>query len=70
MDADQREATQAPSSALSAVQALARQALAKLHPELTFLGVGLVGLYLTLEQLQVPLNPREAFEASAPLHGG
>ncbi len=39
---------------------------AKLHPELTFLGVGLVGLYLTLEQLQVPLDPRQAFEASAP----
>jgi hypothetical protein len=42
---------------------------AKLHPELTFLGVGLVGLYLTLEQLQVPLDPRRAFEASAPLRG-
>jgi hypothetical protein len=38
----------------------------KLHPELAFLGVGLVGLYLTLESLQVPLNPRRAFEASAP----
>jgi len=43
---------------------------AKLHPELTFLGVGLVGLYLTLEQLQVPLNPRQAFEANAPLRDG
>ena len=43
---------------------------AKLHPELTFLGVGLVGLYLTLEQLDVPLNARQAFEASAPLGGG
>lgn len=43
---------------------------AKLHPELTFLGVGLVGLYLTLEQLQVPLNPRRAFEANAPLRDG
>jgi hypothetical protein len=43
---------------------------AKLHPELTFLGVGLVGLYLTLEQLDVPLNARRAFEASAPLRGG
>ncbi|HYQ30160.1 MAG TPA: hypothetical protein VER04_23180 [Polyangiaceae bacterium] len=42
---------------------------AKLHPELTFLGVGLVGLYLTLEQLQVPLNARRAFEKSAPLRG-
>ncbi len=37
---------------------------AKLHPELTFLGVGLVGLYLTLEQLQIPLNARRAFESS------
>ncbi|MES1185707.1 MAG: hypothetical protein ABUL60_17980 [Myxococcales bacterium] len=43
---------------------------AKLHPELTFLGVGLVGLYLTLEQLQVPLDPRRAFEANAPGGGG
>lgn len=43
---------------------------AKLHPELTFLGVALVGLYLTLEQLQVPLCPRQAFEASFPLRGG
>lgn len=38
---------------------------AKLHPDLTFLGVGLVGLYLTLEQLAVPLDPRRAFLASA-----
>lgn len=43
---------------------------AKLHPELTFLGVGLVGLYLTLEQLDVPLDARHAFEASAALRGG
>jgi hypothetical protein len=43
---------------------------AKLHPELTFLGVGLVGLYLTLEHLQVPLDPRRAFEGSFPLRGG
>jgi hypothetical protein len=44
---------------------------AKLHPELTFLGVGLVGLYLTLEQLQVPLEARQAFDASAsPGNGG
>ena len=43
---------------------------AKLHPELTFLGVGLVGLYLTLEQLQVPLDPRQAYETSAALRGG
>lgn len=37
---------------------------AKLHPELTFLGVGLIGLYLTLEQLDVPLDARRAFETS------
>ena len=43
---------------------------AKLHPELTFLGVALVGLYLTLEHLQVPLDPRRAFEASFPLRSG
>jgi hypothetical protein len=43
---------------------------AKLHPELTFLGVALVGLYLTLEQLQVPLDPRQAFEENFPLRGG
>ncbi len=48
----------------------AAESKAKLHPELTFLGVGLVGLYLTLEQLQVPLDPRRAFEASAPLRDG
>ncbi|HEX2876758.1 MAG TPA: hypothetical protein VHP33_36150 [Polyangiaceae bacterium] len=42
----------------------------KLHPELTFLGVALVGLYLTLEQLQVPLDPRQAFEENFPLRGG
>ncbi|MDF3070743.1 MAG: hypothetical protein K0R38_6344 [Polyangiaceae bacterium] len=41
---------------------------AKLHPDLTFLGVGLVGLYLTLEQLGVPLDARAAFEASVT-HG-
>jgi len=35
---------------------------AKLHPELTFLGVELVGLYLTLESLNVPLDARAAFE--------
>jgi hypothetical protein len=43
---------------------------AKLHPELTFLGVALVGLYLTLEQLQVPLDPRRAFEENFPLRDG
>lgn len=43
---------------------------AKLHPELTFLGVGLVGLYLTLESLQTPLDPRRAFEASVAVSSG
>jgi len=43
------------------------QSRAKLHPDLTFLGVGLVGLYLTLESLQVALNPREAYELAAPI---
>lgn len=43
---------------------------AKLHPELTFLGVGLAGLYVTLEQLDVPLAPRRAFEASFPPRSG
>lgn len=37
---------------------------AKLHPDLPFLGVELVGLYLTLESLAVSLNPRRAFEAA------
>ena len=35
---------------------------AKLHPELTFLGVELVGLYLTLESLNVPLDAKAAFD--------
>ncbi len=34
---------------------------ARLHPELTFLGVELIGLYLMLESLNVPLDPRAAF---------
>ncbi len=42
----------------------AAQSRAKLHPDLTFLGVGLVGLYLTLDALEVPLDPKQAFEAS------
>jgi len=37
---------------------------AKLHPDLTFLGVELVGLYLTLESLNVPLDAKRAFERS------
>lgn len=47
----------------------AARSRAKLHPGLTFLGVSLAGLYLTLESLQVPLDPRAAFELSAPLTG-
>jgi len=35
---------------------------AKLHPDLTFLGVELVGLYLTLESLNVALHVQPAFE--------
>lgn len=44
----------------------AAQSRAKLHPDLAFLGVGLVGLYLSLEALQVSLNPKRAFEPSLP----
>ncbi len=40
----------------------AAQSRARLHPDLTFLGVELVGVYLTLEALGVPLDPRAAFE--------
>lgn len=39
---------------------------AKLHPDLTFLGVELVGLYLTLESLNVPLDVRRAFDRAGP----
>lgn len=35
---------------------------ARLHPDLTFLGVELVGLYLTLESVGVPLDARVEFE--------
>jgi hypothetical protein len=35
---------------------------ARLHPDLTFLGVELVGLYLTLESVGVPLDARAEFE--------
>ncbi len=41
---------------------------AKLHADLPFLGVELIGLYLTLESLAVPLSPRLAFDTS--LSGG
>ncbi|MES1178195.1 MAG: hypothetical protein ABUL62_27975 [Myxococcales bacterium] len=37
---------------------------AKLHPDLTFLGVELVGLYLTLESLNVTLDVQRAFESA------
>jgi len=37
---------------------------AKLHPDLTFLGVELAGLYLTLESLNVTLDVRRAFDSS------
>lgn len=47
-----------------AIFAEAAQSRARLHPELTFLGVELVGLYLTLEALNVPLNPRAAFDGA------
>ena len=40
----------------------AARSRAKLHPDLTFLGVGIAGLYVTLEALGVPLNPQRAFE--------
>jgi len=40
---------------------------AKLHPDLTFLGVELVSLYLTLESLDVPLDAQRAFERSVGL---
>ncbi|MEO8900337.1 MAG: hypothetical protein ABI488_01900 [Polyangiaceae bacterium] len=43
------------------------QSRAKLHPDLTFLGVELVGLYLTLESLAVALSPRRAFDRGAQL---
>ena len=39
---------------------------AKFHPDLTFLGVELIGLYLTLESLAVPLSPRRAFDKAQP----
>ncbi len=42
----------------------AAQSRACLHPDLTFLGVELVGLYLTLESLGVPLNPRAGFDGA------
>ena len=45
-----------------AIFAEVAESQAKLHPDLTFLGVELVGLYLTLESLSVPLDARAAFE--------
>lgn len=51
-------------STFDAIFTEAAQSRARLHPELTFLGVELVGLYLTLEALDVPLNPRAAFDGA------
>ena len=39
---------------------------AKLHPDLAFLGVELVGLYLTLESLNVPLDVQRIFDRAGP----
>ena len=52
-------------STFEAIFEEAARSRAKLHPDLTFLGVELVGLYLTLESLAVPLSPRHAFERSS-----
>lgn len=52
-------------STFDAIFAEVAESAAKLHPELTFLGVELVGLYLTLEALNVPLDARAAFEQMA-----
>jgi len=49
-------------STFDAIFAEVTASRAKLHPDLTFLGVELVGLYLTLESLNVPLDARSAFE--------
>lgn len=48
-------------STFEAIFREAARSRACLHPDLTFLGVELVGLYLTLESLGVPLDPRAAF---------
>jgi len=40
---------------------------AKLHPDLTFLGVELVSLYLTLESVAVALDAQRAFERAVGL---
>lgn len=36
---------------------------AKLHPELSLIGVGLAGLYVSLEELGVPLDVRSAYRS-------
>lgn len=51
-------------STFDAIFKEAAESGACLHPDLTFLGVELVGLYLTLESLAVPLEPRAAFMAA------
>jgi hypothetical protein len=54
-------------STFDAIFAEAAQSRARFHPDLTFLGVELVGLYLTLEGLDVPLNLRAAFDGARGL---
>jgi len=56
-------------STFDAIFKEAAQSQACFHPDLTFLGVELVGLYLTLESLAVPLDPRAAFLAARKVEG-
>jgi hypothetical protein len=51
-------------STFDAIFKEAEQSQAFLHPDLTFLGVELIGLYLSLESLAVPLGPQAAFVAA------
>lgn len=51
-------------STFDAIFQEAARSRARLHPDLTFLGVELVGLYLTLEAVNVPLDPRRAFDGA------
>jgi len=52
------------SNSPAAIFTQAAQSAARLHPELMFLGVELVGSDLTLEASNVPLDPRAAFEGA------
>jgi len=54
-------------STFDAIFKEAARSRARLHPDLTFLGVELVGLYLTLESLAVPLEPRAAYVGARKL---